>query len=172
MQDSLFYKNCKVNTKKGYFETPRNKENYGVKHRTGYMYINLIPKGSTKYKFVQMHRAIWEEGHKRRAKKGLQIAHRNNNKTDNRLSNLDEQTPSENTRNSLEDRRKARQNPVPVIGSNLKTKEKREFISFFDAEKELGINTGGVTAFFDKTNVVNKCRSKHSNQYWTFKKKN
>ncbi len=101
--DSVFW-NSKVDTKKGFFETPKIARNRGNVHPiTGYRIISLKLKDG-KQKNEYLHRAIWMAHYKKKIPKGLQIMHQNHNRQDCRISNLKLGTPSENTLASVQNR--------------------------------------------------------------------
>lgn len=101
--DSVFWKS-KVDTKKGFFETPQIARNRGNVHPiTGYRTIRLTGKDG-KPKNEYLHRAVWMASHKKRIPKGMQIMHLNHRREDCRASNLQLGTPSENTLASVKNR--------------------------------------------------------------------
>ena len=105
LTDSHFYKS-QVNTIEGYFQTPRKEQNFGNVHPiTGYCLIGLALKNSKGRVTEYLHRAIWKAHHKKEIPPGMQICHTNHKKEDCRISNLTLGTPSQNTLDSVPNRK-------------------------------------------------------------------
>ena len=103
LADSHFY-TANADTKAGFFATPQRQRNTGNVHpQTGYRLISLQLKNGKRVS-EYLHRAIWQSHHKRKIPKGMQIMHKNHQRQDCRISNLQLGTPSENTLASVPNR--------------------------------------------------------------------
>lgn len=101
----------------------------------GYKYVSLCKKGKTKNMFV--HRLVWS-AFKGIIPKGLQINHKDENKQNNNLSNLELVTPKENTNFGTRNQRiaEALKKEITLFNEN----ESLYFKSLRDASNKLCIN--------------------------------
>ena len=81
---------------KGCFRTARHEENYGCLGDTGYKHICLHLKNSGKAVTRRVHRAVFEAVTGKQIPHGAHCMHLNDNRIDNRFSNLRLGTASEN----------------------------------------------------------------------------
>ena len=118
------------------------------KIKSGYMTARIPkPFGEKGYVTVLVHRIVWE------CFNGVipptkQMDHINNNRADNRLSNLQLLTPKENSRKAA--RRPGWVNPIdykaiPVIATCLDQCQQKEFSSMTEAAKVLGVRSNRVS---------------------------
>ena len=104
--DSHFWTSS-VDIDLGCFKTPQKDYNYGYITRHGYAIISLTKKDGTK-QTVRVNRAIWMAANRKVIPAGLQCMHLNDIRSDNRIQNLMLGTPSENTLQSIPNRKKTR----------------------------------------------------------------
>ena len=112
----------------------------------GYMQVNLHTRVNEKHKqkTLLLHRLIglyFVDGYK----EGYVINHKNGNRIDNRLENLEWVTQSDNQLDSfLKGRRKDDVSAKAVVGTDMKTGEKIYFHSIWDAAHTLKISQGNI----------------------------
>ncbi len=112
----------------------------------------------------QVHKLLWEHVNGP-APKGMQVDHINDDRTDNRLENLQLLTPAENSRKArLHTGKKLDQ---IVLAKNLETKEIRRFESISSCGRSLGINVGAISLIVHGKQRTARCKD---NEKWTFYK--
>lgn len=99
-------------------------------HRSGYKRIALKKDG--KYKHYLVHRLVYETFN-RPIPEGLQVNHINENKTDNRLENLNLMTPKENINYGTGHERCIAQQRFPILQYTLDGELVREWPSAQEA---------------------------------------
>lgn len=105
-------------------------------NKNGYPMVSLRKNGEkTGY---SIHSLVWE-AFNGPVPDGLQINHINEDKTDNRLENLNLMTPSENCRWGTRTKRIVKKHKKPVIQMSLAGDEIFGYFSAIDAENELSI---------------------------------
>lgn len=138
----------------------------GTKHHTGYVVVQLQKNGSKKMALVQC--LVWEAFNGEKPE-GMQVNHINEDKTDNRLCNLNLMTPKENTNwgTGIQRRKEARKNgngSKPVIQLDLDG----NYINEYPSTREVFRQTGYFTAA-----ISGCCNGKYKQAYgyvWKFKK--
>ncbi len=154
--NSCFWEN-KVNTEEGFFVCKRNSKNYGNKNPiTAYRSITLKILGGG-FESMGIHRAIWMAANRQRIPKGMHICHRNDDPSDNRISNLYCDTPKNNVLASIKNRPKTRKRfghktKVRAVFENGATKD---FISMTAAANELQVSRPVIGKILS-TDPVNK----------------
>ena len=129
----------------------KNKIMSMFKNNCGYLYFGIYNKNLQKTKTNYQHRFVFEVFNGK-IPSHLEIDHLNNDKTDNRIKNLQLLTHQQNIEKSKN---------KPIISSNIKTGEKRIFDSIKKAGIELGISS---------SNICKICRNKKSYKITTSKK--
>ena len=107
----------------------------------------------------KIHRFVWEcfNG---LIPKGLQIDHKDNRKTNNKIKTLQLLTPKENQNKS---------NNKSIISKNIGTKEKQIFDSLTKASIELKISISIISKICNKRGYFKNAKSKNDGELYTFK---
>ena len=107
----------------------------------------------------KIHRFVWEcfNG---LIPKGLQIDHKDNHKTNNKIKTLQLLTPKENQNKS---------NNKSIISKNIGTKEKQIFDSLTKASIELKISISIISKICNKRGYFKNAKSKNDGELYTFK---
>ena len=121
------------------------------KNNSGYLFFSIQNKNLKKTKTFYQHRFVYEVI-KGKIPSNLEIDHINGNKTDNRIKNLQLLTHKQNVEKTKN---------KSIISTNIKTGEKRIFVSIKKAGIELDIS---------RSNICNICRNKKSYKIATSKK--
>lgn len=122
-----------------------------LRNKRGYFEVALCKNG--KYKYYLVHRLVYE-AFNGEIPEGMQVNHINENKTDNRLENLNLMTPKQNSnwgtrnkRNSI--KRKGVQNTKcskPIVQFDLHGNFIQEWPSAAEAQRQLGFSSGNICA--------------------------
>ena len=129
----------------------KNKVMSMIKNNCGYLHFNIYNKDLKKIKTNLQHRFVYEVFNGK-IPSHLEIDHLNENKTDNRIKNLQLLTHKQNIEKSKN---------KPIISTNIKTGEKRIFDSIKKTFIELDIS---------RSNISNICKNKKSCKTATSKK--
>ena len=129
------------------------------KNNSGYLFFGIYNKKLKKPKSYAQHRFVYEV-FKGKIPPNLEIDHRNNIKTDNRIKNLQLLTHKQNVEKS--------QNKT-IISINLKTGEERRFDSITKASIELFINKSHISNICYKKKHFKTAKSKKDGCKYTFK---
>ena len=107
----------------------------------------------------KIHRFVWEcfNG---LIPKGLQIDHKDNRKTNNKIKTLQLLTPKENQNKS---------NNKSIISKNIGTKEKQIFDSLTKAPIELKISISIISKICNKTGYFKNAKSKNDGELYRLK---
>ena len=134
----------------------------GNKNNAGYLLVKVRSKKNKNRKSYSAHRFIYEclVGE---IPKGYEIDHKNNNKTDTRLINLQLLTHSENVKKSNVGGKKVR---ISIRAKNLKTGEEFTFESMYKAGKKLNVNQTSIWRVCNK--ITNSAYSKTDQSRWYF----
>ena len=89
-----------------------------------------------------------------------QVDHINENKSDNRIKNLQLLTPQKNSEKS---------NGKPIISTNIFSGKERRFNSIQSAAVELDINTSNISSICSKRKHYKTAKSKKDGCKYTFK---
>jgi len=159
---SRYFRGWEVDCDGGFYS--RNGEShFGCKNKhTGYCY----------FKQKLLHRCIWAERHGRWPLAGMHIGHLDDTRHNNVVSNLKEMTPSENNKAAARNRvvTMSRDNPCPVIATNMETGEQRPFASQGKAARALHVNQGLVSAICNHVTYCKTAKSKDTGHRWSFAK--
>ena len=109
--------------------------------KDGYLMAHLSKNGKSKHYLV--HRLVWE-AFNGPVPDGLEINHINEDKTDNRLENLNLMTPSENCRWGTRIKRITKKQKKPVVQMTLAGEEIFTYFSATDACLDLGISANSI----------------------------
>ena len=118
-----------------------NKKDIGTLSNAGYLKIAVIDHGIRK-DYIK-HRFIFECFHGKINDAKLVVDHINNNKTDNRLENLQLLTNSQNLKK--DHRKGGKLPPIRVRATNINSGESFDYDSIKKCGKELDINPGSIT---------------------------
>lgn len=107
----------------------------------GYHRVNLYNTQGMKSKFV--HRLVAEAfisnyEHKQ------EINHIDEDKSNNHVSNLEWSTRTENINHGTRNERSSRKQSIPIIATNLKTGESREFYGTNECARQLSLDSGNI----------------------------
>ena len=107
----------------------------------------------------KIHRFVWDcfNG---LIPKGLQIDHKDNCKTNNKIKTLQLLTPKENQNKS---------NNKSIASKNIETKEKQIFDSLTEASIELKISISIISKTCNKRGYFKNAKSKNDGELYTFK---
>lgn len=105
----------------------------------GYLRVTLSKNNKTKKVFV--HRLVLETFNPIEDMEKLQVNHKNENTSDNRIENLEWTTAKENANYGTRKERIGKTKSTAVYCVELD----RVFESMIAAERELGVNTGGIS---------------------------
>ena len=144
----------------------------GSKNHCGYLSCCVKSKNCNKQKTIQCHRFIWECFNGRIPNNKV-IDHRNDDKMDNRLCNLQLMTQQENCLKSAKKRdykfvSKNIENRKYVKAINKTTGEKTYCNSLYSIKQHLGINAGLVKMVAEGLNYCKSARSKIDGYSYTF----
>jgi len=116
----------------------------GNKKKTGY-YEVAIKDNNGKYHDVLIHRIIAEAFCEKPEPEGLEVNHRDGDKSNNRADNLEWVTHGDNLKHAYENGlRKDDVSPKAVIAISMETGERVEFPSIYKAARFLGISQGNI----------------------------
>ena len=142
----MFLDNCDF--EKGCFETPRLLENRGNKDPiTGYRNISLRLKTGGR-KAEKLHRAVYLAKYKK-ITKGMHIMHLDGNPENCALSNLQEGTPSMNNLMKKHHGKTTIPNTKVPVTAIFEDKTKKEYCSFSEAARELGLIAATIGKIID-----------------------
>ena len=119
----------------------------GFKHPSGYIHVSL--HAGREKKQVRAHRIVYMAAYGE-IPDGMVIDHVNNDKSDNRLSNLQMMTPEENSRKAaMEDRYlSGEENPRCKIGAEVRTKMMHDYsehgMTYRDLARKYGVSKSRV----------------------------
>ena len=120
----------------------KNKVMSMIKNNCGYLHFNIYNKDLKKIKTNLQHRFVYEVFNGK-IPSHLEIDHLNENKTDNRIKNLQLLTHKQNIEKSKN---------KPIISTNIKTGEEKRFKSLTKASKELNIFESNISAICKNKN--------------------
>ena len=120
----------------------KNKVMSMIKNNCGYLHFNIYNKDLKKIKTNLQHRFVYEVFNGK-IPSHLEIDHLNENKTDNRIKNLQLLTHKQNVEKSKN---------KPIISINLKTGEEKRFKSLTKASEELNIFESNISAICKNKN--------------------
>lgn len=130
----------------------------GSEDSWGYLQVKLYKNGIKSNK--KMHRLVAQAFIPNPENKP-EVNHIDEDKTNNKLSNLEWSTAKENSNHGTRTERMAKTRSIPILATNLKTGESKEYYSTKECARQLGL---------DKSNIakVLKGRYKQTGGY-TFK---
>ena len=119
----------------------------GVKNRTGYLKVSLY-KNSIKY-VKTIHRLVAEAFIPNPESKP-QVNNIDEDKTNNRVDNLEWMTATENnthgTRTERAGKAIGKTQSIPIVATNIKSGESTEFYSTKECARQLSLNAGNITS--------------------------
>lgn len=113
----------------------------GGKNKDGYLLVRLYKNsiGSTK----GVHRLVANVFIPNPENKP-EINHIDEDKTNNKVSNLEWMTAKENTNHGTRNGRMSRSKSIPIIATNIKTCESQEFYGTNECARQLGLSPGSI----------------------------
>ena len=114
----------------------------GCKHINGYLVVNLYKNGSKSTK--RIHRLVAQAFIPNPENKS-QVNHIDENKTNNKVSNLEWTTRKENLNHGTRTERIRKTQSIPIIATNLKTGEYTEFYGSSECARQLGLHQSNIT---------------------------
>lgn len=113
----------------------------GGKNKDGYLLVRLYKNsiGSTK----GIHRLVAKVFIPNPENKP-EINHIDEDKTNNKVSNLEWMTAKENTNHGTRNGRMSRSKSIPIIATNIKTGESHEFYGTNECARQLGLSPGSI----------------------------
>lgn len=114
-----------------------------IKVTGGYLNVNLCKDG--KLKRFQVHRLVYQT-FVGEIPEGMQVNHIDEDKTNNRVDNLNLMTPKENVNWGTRNERSAEKHSKQVIQYNLEGNEINRFPSTREVERTLGFAHGYISA--------------------------
>ena len=141
-----------------------NKKDIGCLNNNGYLKITVSDHGIQKY--YLKHRFIFECFHGKINNAKLVVDHINNNRTDNRLQNLQLITPSQNQK---KENRKGECLPaIRVRAVNINTGESFDYDSITKCSKKLDIHNASITRVLN--GITKSATSKLDKNKYKFEK--
>lgn len=123
----------------------RNKiTNKILKHglnKQGYHRVNLYNESGMKSKFV--HRLVAQAFIPNPENKS-EVNHIDEDKTNNNVNNLEWSTRQDNINHGTRNKRSSIKQSIPIIATNLKTGESREFYGTNECARQLSLDSGNI----------------------------
>ena len=150
----------------------RQKPSFGTKQRNGYMKITVGGQGQKQDKSAYVHRFVWESW-KGIIPNGLHIDHINENIEDNRLSNLQLLTPSQNVKKSLKNKdfsylKDSLRRRKCVKATDKETKDVSYYYSMYACEKHFGVSVAMILKICQKLPYHKFSKSKKDGKWYKF----
>ena len=139
-----------------------NKKDIGTISNSGYLKIAVIYHGIRK-DYIK-HRFIFECFHGKINDAKLVVDHINNNKTDNRLENLQLITHSQNIKKNP--RKGGKQQAIKVTAINIKSGESSDYDSLTKCSRKLDIDHGSINRVLK--GITKTATSKKDKNKYTF----
>ena len=114
-----------------------------LKHANGYLMVKLSKNSIVYTKTV--HRLVAEAFIPNPEHKS-EINHIDENKTNNNVSNLEWMTRKENINHGTRTERMSKTQSIPIIATNIKTGESKEFYGARECARQLGLTHGNITS--------------------------
>lgn len=111
--------------------------------RRGYLIVDLYKNG--KHKNNKIHRLVAQAFIPNPENKS-EINHIDEDKTNNNVDNLEWSTRKENLNHGTRNERASRILSIPIIATNLKTGESREFYGTNECARQLGLHYQNITS--------------------------
>lgn len=115
----------------------------GVKATGGYTIVNLSKNGSTSTKTI--HRLVAQVFIPNPENKPG-VNHIDEDKSNNRVDNLEWMTAKENVNHGTRNKRLSRTKSIPILAINLKTGESKQFYGINECARQLGLNPSNITS--------------------------
>lgn len=115
----------------------------GVKATGGYTIVNLSKNGSTSTKTI--HRLVAQVFIPNPENKP-EVNHIDEDKSNNRVDNLEWMTAKENVNHGTRNKRLSRTKSIPILAINLKTGESKQFYGINECARQLGLNPSNITS--------------------------
>ena len=112
------------------------------RHTDGYLQVGLCKNG--KRKTHKIHRLVAQAFIPNLEKK-LEINHIDEDKTNNNVNNLEWSTRKENCNHGTHNERVSKTMSIPIIATNLKTGESKDFYGARECARQLDLNPASIT---------------------------
>ena len=114
----------------------------GCKNSKGYLLVNLYKNSIVSNNTI--HRLVAEAFIPNPDNKP-QVNHIDEDKTNNKVSNLEWMTAKENINHGTHNERAGKTKSIPIIATNLKTDESQEFYGVSECARQLGLHQQNIT---------------------------
>ena len=110
--------------------------------KSGYLYVDLCRNG--KRKSHSLHRLVAQAFIPNPENKP-EVNHIDEDKTNNIVDNLGWSTRTDNNNHGTRNERVSKINSIPIIATNIKTGESKDFYGGNECARQLGLNQGHIT---------------------------
>ena len=114
----------------------------GMNSGSGYVQVGLYKQGVISRKLI--HRSVAQAFIPNQENKS-EVNHIDEDKTNNNVNNLEWSTRTENINHGTRNERVSKIKSIPIIATNLKTGESREFYGTSECARQLGLNHSHIT---------------------------
>lgn len=114
----------------------------GIKDRGGYLLVGLYKNNIVSKKLI--HRLV-AQAFIPNSENKPQVNHMDENKTNNRVSNIEWTTAKENSNHGTRNERSSKTKSIPIIATNIKTGDSTEFYGTNECARQLGLNHSNIT---------------------------
>lgn len=114
----------------------------GISSGCGYVQVDLSKHGTTSKKLI--HRLV-AQAFILNTENKLEVNHIDEDKTNNRVDNLEWATRQENNNHGTHNEKVSKSKSIPIIAINIKSGESKEFYGASECARQLGLNPSHVS---------------------------